>query len=579
MILNIFLIVLITSVFFIFIILFFSKGKSTLVIEQEMEYSIEYLCEQIKKDFDQSLRVNIRELNLNMTEALKVERQRKKLKKAYQDCALGDIGDKNLIKDHIKNQLLNKYQITTENINRFINFSNIKQLDNMTQFLIVLNEYKKEYGYDALKEMIIQNNFDNLRQDGKEEGYYIDKADIKYLISKKEIVLDFYDKLEVLIQLIYQKNNGNGAVDEILDQAIDGVSGGESGVPEWAIDDSVESILNNNLVYSYDSIWIFFQAKKIHLRFLSFESEKELERVCKNVYQHDYPGQLSASNGYKINQMKNGSRVTVLRPNLTESWVFIIRKFDNVVAKEIDDLTKNKTISQILIALVKGCQVVAVTGQQGTGKTTLLKALIGYIKPNFPLRIQELEFELWVRKLYPKRSIITFRETDITKGEEALEVIRKSDGGVTIFGEVVSPLAAAWLVATAHVATRMTMFTHHADSTKVLVNTFRNALLTKGGFSNENIALEEVVGALRFDIHVEVIQDDQGKMHRFVERVTEIIPNEKKIYELNDIVKYDYGTGTYIFNKISDVTLENMKKNMKGYDFDKLQELFKKEVM
>lgn len=574
MILNTIIILLIFLGFGSFLFFFFSKGKNTVVETGKMDYSIDWLAERVRNDFDQSLRIDIREMNLNMVESLKVERQRKKLKKAYKDCPLGDKGDKNYVKDYIRNLLQSKYQVSEENIDRWIDFNNIKKLDNTIKFLVLLNEYKKTYGYDALKEIILQNNLDVLRKEGQEEGYYIDEKDLNRLLFEKKINLDFYGKLEILTQLIYQKNNGNGVVDEVLDMNVDGVSGGESGIPEWALDDSVSSILSHNLIYSYDSIWIFFQAKKIHLRFLSFGSEKELERVCKNVYQYDYPGQLSASNGYKINQMKNGSRVTVLRPNLTESWVFIIRKFDNVVAKEINEVTKNKTISDILISLVKGCQVIAVTGQQGTGKTTLLKSLIGYINSNFPLRIQELEFELWVRKLYPNRSIITFRETDVTKGEEALEVIRKSDGGVTIFGEVVSPIVAAWLVATAHVATRMTMFTHHADSTKVLVNTFRNALLTKGGFSNENIALEEVVGAIRFDVHVEVMQDEQGKMIRFIERVTEIVPDEEKIYRLNDVVRYDYETGNYILNKISEYTLANMKKNMKQEDFRKLQMIF-----
>lgn len=574
MILNTIIILLIFLGFGSFLFFFFSKGKNTVVETGKMEYTLDWLAERVRNDFDQSLRIDIREMNLNMVESLKVERQRKKLKKAYKDCPLGDKGDKNYVKDYIRNLLQSKYQVSEENIDRWIDFNNMKKLDNTIKFLVLLNEYKKTYGYDALKEIILQNNLDVLRKEGQEEGYYIDEKDLNRLLFEKKINLDFYDKLEILTQLIYQKNNGNGVVDEVLDMNVDGVSGGESGIPEWALDDSVSSVLSHNLVYSYDSIWIFFQAKKIHLRFLSFGSEKELERICKNVYQYDYPGQLSASNGYKINQMKNGSRVTVLRPNLTESWVFIIRKFDNVVAKEINEVTKNKTISDILISLVKGCQVIAVTGQQGTGKTTLLKSLIGYINSNFPLRIQELEFELWVRKLYVNRSIITFRETDITKGEEALEIIRKSDGGVTIFGEVVSPIVAAWLVATAHVATRMTMFTHHADSTKVLVNTFRNALLTKGGFSNENIALEEVVGAIRFDVHVEVMQDEQGKMIRFIERVTEIVPDEEKIYRLNDVVKYDYETGNYILNKISEQTLANIKKNMKQEDFRKLQMIF-----
>lgn len=544
------------------------------------EYNIEALANRIREDFSKSLRINIRELSLNKRESLKIERQVKRLKKAYQDCALGDKGDKEYVKDHIR-ILLDKMKLTEEELDRYVNLNQKSTMNNEIKFLILLFVYKREHDSDALKEMILEHNLDRIREDG---SYYINEDDLNrvfnYVFFNKEYIeLDFYsEKVEIITQLLYQQLYGNGVVDELLYQNLDGVSGGESGIPEWAMDDSVANMLSNAITYSYDSVWIFFQGKKIQLRFLSFGNEKELQRICKNVYQFDHPGQLSANKGYIINQMKNGSRVTVFRPSLTESWAFIIRKFDNVVAKEINDITQNERISNILIALVKGCQVIAVTGQQGTGKTTLLKSLIGYINQNYPLRIQELEFELWVRKLYPNRNILTFRETDITKGEEALEVIRKSDGGVTIFGEVVSPVVASWLVSTSHVATRMTMFTHHADSTKTLIHTFRNALLTKGGFSNELIASEEVIDSIRFDVHVEVQQDSHGNMRRFVERITEIVPNEKGIYRLNDVVVYDYETESYRFNVISNYTLANMKKNMKHEDFQKFQSVFENEM-
>lgn len=554
--------------------------KGTNRYNTKEEYSIEALANKIKEDFSQSLRVNIRELSLNKKESLKVERQVKRLKKAYQDCALGDKRDKEYVKAHIRMLLLEKMKLTEEELEQYISLNQKSYLINEVKFLILLWVYKREHDSDALKEMILEHHLDKMRED----GYYINEDDLNRVFNdvffnKEYIELDFFtEKVEIIIQLIYQKLYGNGVVDELLYQNLDGVSGGESGIPEWAMDDSVANMLNNTITYSYDSVWIFFQGKKIQLRFLSFGNEKELQRVCRNLYQFDHPGQLSSSKGYIINQMKNGSRITVFRPNLTESWAFIVRKFDNVVAKDINDITQNEKISNILIALVKSCQVIAVTGQQGTGKTTLLKALIGYINQNFPLRVQELEFELWVRKLYPNRNIITFRETDVTKGEEALEVIRKSDGGVTIFGEVVSPVVASWLVSTAHVATRMTMFTHHADSTKTLIHTFRNALLTKGGFSNEIIAAEEVIDAIRFDVHVEVQQDSYGNMRRFVERITEIIPDEKGLYKLNDIVVYDYETASYRFHAISDFTLLSMKKNMQHEDFQKLIEIFENET-
>ena len=61
--------------------------------------------------------------------------------------------------------------------------------------------------------------------------------------------------------------------------------------------------------------------------------------------------------------------------------------------------------------LIKGCKVIAITGEQGSGKSTLLKYLISFIDPTYTLRVQELIFELNLRKLYPKRNILSFRET------------------------------------------------------------------------------------------------------------------------------------------------------------------------
>ena len=53
-----------------------------------------------------------------------------------------------------------------------------------------------------------------------------------------------------------------------------------------------------------------------------------LKGVCQNIYKYNNPGQLSDSNGYKINEMKDGSRVVVVRPTMSESWAFFVRKFD-----------------------------------------------------------------------------------------------------------------------------------------------------------------------------------------------------------------------------------------------------------
>lgn len=70
----------------------------------------------------------------------------------------------------------------------------------------------------------------------------------------------------------------------------------------------------------------------------------------------------------------------------------------------------------------------------------------------------------------------------------------------------------------AQVASLFTLFTHHAKTTDNLISYMRNALLKKGGFRDEAAALEQVVEAISFDIHMRKAADG----HRYIERITEI---------------------------------------------------------
>ena len=87
-----------------------------------------------------------------------------------------------------------------------------------------------------------------------------------------------------MVHRLYQLYKGNGVIDEIRDMHIDGVSGGVSGIPKDCAGNE-ESMLD--MPKSYESVWIFFRGKSVHLSFLSFGSEKELIRVCKNIYKYN----------------------------------------------------------------------------------------------------------------------------------------------------------------------------------------------------------------------------------------------------------------------------------------------------
>lgn len=510
--------------------------------------SIDNLLSQIRDTFNEMLRMGVYEHGLNQDEIDKRLQEKKILRSMLKNCTFGDSEAKNYVKNQIMEILVKKYNVNKDNIDTIIHFNDPMAMSAQDIFEAVLYLYKTDYKADALDRLMSNFGFGNPKISSMGEQYYeIDSEDIRDMLDRVSLTsLGFIDKLKIITQRVYQLYKGNGVIDEIRDMRIDGVSAGVSGIPK---DMDVGNNFIRGDVNSFDSIWIFYHGKSIRLSFLSFKSQKELVRVCKNIYKYNNPGQLSQARGYIVNEMKDGSRVTVARPPFCESWVMFIRKFDSVSKQDIASLITDDNSSlpiQLIWWLIKGCCVTGVTGQQGTGKTTLLMSMIGFIEPSYNLRIQEMSFELHLRKIYPHRNIVTFRETGTISGQEGLDLMKKTDGTVSILGEVASAPVASWLVQMAGVGSLFTLFTHHAKTTKDLIISLRNALLSEGGFSNERIATEQVCTAINFDIHM--VKDIDG--HRYIERITQIIPSVEsdkegltgKMFNTRDIVRWENGT-------------------------------------
>ena len=154
------------------------------------------------------------------------------------------------------------------------------------------------------------------------------------------------------------------------------------------------------------------------------------------------------------------------------------------------------------------------------------------------------------------------------------------------------------MIQAAQVASKFTLFTHHAKTFPNLVTALRNSMLRTGVFKNEKTAEEQVVQVLNFDIHL--TKDFRGK--RYVERITECIPVEDKneytfdhrnektlegkfdkffdnatyyfskstdrqLYMYRNIL--EYVDGKYVItNKISDQNIREMRNNMDERDVE-----------
>ena len=557
--------------------------NGTLLVNKQ-QATFDDIVEYVARRFGDALTEDIYERGVDKKTINERVEEKNKIRMALKNCTFGDVKAKEIIKEYTRQILLKDLKITKDNIGCLFPFEHRNQKLNklcgeqssQDRFDIMLYLYKKDYGADAMNRFISDYGLDVAKYNENGDCYYdITKEDIDAAYEKMSVyMLNFIDKLGILVQRVYQMYKGNGVIDEIRDMHIDGVSGGVSGIPAESINNDKEMV---KLPKSYDSIWIFFKGKSIHLSFLSFGSEKELIRVCKNIYKYNNPGQLSQATGFIVNEMQDGSRVSVARPPFCESWVFFVRKFDSIGWHDMDSLITDKG-NELVIALIKylikGCQIVGITGEQGSGKTTLLMSMVSYISPAYNLRIQELSFELHLRKKYPDRNIVTFRETNTVSGQEGLDYQKKTEGTVNILGEVASNPVANWLIQMAQVGSLFTLFTHHAKTTKDLVISMRNALLMEGGFNNERIATEQVSNTLNFDIHMK--KDING--HRYIERITEIIPNKniggnltEDMFCTRDIIVFDKG----VYKKVGSISNRRAKEISEYFSIEEKDEFMR----
>ena len=593
-------------------LMYYVKSKQNAEVEKEeiddKTYTLSMMIDFIKRRLDEITKINLYDIGLSEEELQRRKNKKYELKKALKGCTYGDVNDKKYVKELIYDLLSKEYGVDEINISKAIPFDIPSLLTTQDKFDILIYTYKKELGYEALTEIIKKYNLAELKyiQGETKPCYVITEDEINEIYEKEAISLTFDDKLNIVVQRIYQLYKGYSSIDEIRDMNIDGVSGGVSGLPESFISqvaqtesvDYLSQVKDRKVQRACDSIWIFFQGKSIRLAFLSFGSEAELKRVCQNIYKYNNPGQLSDTNGYKINEMKDGSRVVVVRPSMSETWAFFVRKFD-VKRATLEQIVrypgKEDTIA-LLKFLVKGARIISLTGEQGCGKTTMLMAMIENIYETMNLRITETAFELHLRKIYPTRNILSMRETDTIAGQECLDVQKKTDGSVNIIGEVATDPVASWMIQSAQVASKFTLFTHHAKTFPDLVTALRNSMLRAGVFKNEKTAEEQVVQVLNFDIHL--VKDYKG--NRYIERITECIPVEnkneytfdhrkektlegkfdkffdnatyyfmkttdKQLYEYRNIL--EYVDGEYIItNKISDNNIKEMRLNMTDSD-------------
>lgn len=495
---------------------------------------------QIREHIKQTIRVYLESdvpIGVPASEAGKYRMQVQLLRHSLRACVYGDDGEKEYVKHYIMREL-EKMQLTVREKERLLPLQIPDKMSATQKFRVLLHYYMKLYRKDGFRKLC--ETYGLPREVKREDGIYfeITQEDISQIYETEKIVISNTDRMEILCDEVYE-GFGHGVIDKLRDCRLEGISGGAAGIPENVFqqeEPTTDRIQGN---YAHDSIFVMLNGMTIRLSFLSFENEQELRRVTKALLRFEAQGELSYYRPYMVNDMKDGSRVFACRPPFSESWAFFVRKFDTVEERKVEELVVGEGAERVITAIkyfVRGGLHIAITGAQGSGKTTLMKAMVRYISPKYNLRIEESVFELWMRKEFPRRNILTFQETESVDATEGLDAFRKTDGNCLMMGEIGNIQTAALMIELSQVSEQQ-LFTHHAMTTEKLLGYFRNALLRTGTYSDERMAQEQVAEA--FDIHVLCEKDIDGK--RYIKQISEIVSDDGG----KGRVLYYYSDGKY----------------------------------
>lgn len=593
MIVNTLLILISLVIFAIVVVVLYFRAKSQTVEIVVDEYdSIEKVVETVKTEVINLLRDDF-SMGLSEEEFNKLYKRKARINDALKNCVYGIDSAKILVIDLIRGIIAEK--VPPQKVTELLGLDETREPSAHIKFEILMYKYKKRYGKKALAKWIEKYHFDEERlaedsTSSNDKAYYITEEDLNRSYREENIQLTIEEQIDILSILVYQRYKGFGIIDTLREMDINGFNCGTSGSILYNLNKVSDGTFRAN-----KSVWLYYQGKYIHLRFMDFGTEEELRRVIQLMIRYGNPGPLTAKRGYLVNTMYDKSRILAIRPPASEYWAVFVRKFNladiSPEALIIKSYThKGELAKGLLEFLMRGHVTSAVTGRQGAGKTTLMSSIVRYIDPRFTIRVLELAPELYLRELYPTRNILSVQETTYVTAAELQDALKKSDGTVSIVGEVATDAVAARMIQMGQVASLFTIFSHHANTTKDLVFALRNSLANTNGFSNNlSIAEKQVTDVVKCDIHLNYTPD--GK--RYIERITEIIqleegapypdydPNNpvdsmnritKEYYEritdrvgfiTRDILRYDLDTHTYIpVNRFSKQLEEKIRSNL-----------------
>lgn len=297
--------------------------------------------------------------------------------------------------------------------------------------------------------------------------------------------------------------------------------------------------ISDILVNTYKKVYVERNGKleQVDVR---FENEAHLMKIIDKIVS-GVGRRVDESSPMVDARLPDGSRVNaIIRPLAVDGAILSIRRF-SVTPLRMEDFISRKSLTpemaEILQGLVKAKVNLLISGGTGTGKTTLLNVLSGYIPANERIVTIEDAAELQLQQIHVVR--LEIRPPNIEgKGEVTQRMLVRNSLRMRpdriVLGEVRGAEALDMLQA---------MNTGHEGSMTTLhANTPRDALIrleNMVGMAGLNLppkaSRQQISSALSVVIHISRLSDGKRK----VTSIQEITGMEGDIITMQEIFVYD----------------------------------------
>ena len=298
--------------------------------------------------------------------------------------------------------------------------------------------------------------------------------------------------------------------------------------------------IENILVNGCDDVWISRAHQPLRQVPPVADSDEELVELLQDLARRHGGGErsLSTSSPTLALRLEGGMRLQALTGVTPRPYVAIRRH--RVASATLGDMvalgTIDSTLAAFLAAAIRARKNVMITGTQGVGKTSLLRAMAGEIPPDERVGTLESEYELWLHTLGHLRQVVPMearegngeRVDGRSAGELTIGELIPAALRMTLTRIIVGEVRSAEVVPMLRVMTNGeggSMCTLHARTPHMVIDRIAELCLEYGAQMTDTLAYRLTANALDFVVHVTMVDETAvgGRRHRFVSNVLEVV--------------------------------------------------------